>query len=170
MLRSIAAAIISALRSLTGFARRVVAAPFQMLGNIFGGAGDPPAVPPVETPTPDDDEPAPGPNMDLVYKQLANIVMTWAAESVVDGQPRPMPQKFPRELSKWLPGISLDEAYAIISATEAEVSAHLRSRELIHGVRSVRPLEPAVWPKESCPSLERDSLPITCDPSYALAQ
>lgn len=149
MFRSIVAAVVRALKAIAGFARRVAAAPFLALANPFGGGGDVPAVPEV-APTMAEDEAEAGPDMDKVYKELANIVMAWAANSIVDGQPGPLPPhpRLPRSLAEWLRGIELDEAHAIINASENEVSAHLRSRELIPGVRSVRPLEPATWPEK----------------------
>jgi hypothetical protein len=148
--------------------RRVAAAPFQALANIFGGSGDLPAVPPVAPSEIDED--APGPNMDAIYRDLAIAVRTWCAKSIIAQRPLPLPPKSPRGVAAWLPGLSIDEAHAIINATEIEVMSHLRSRELINGVCRVRPLEPAVWPVEPESKLDPGSLDVSCGAGYALAR
>lgn len=174
MLKAIVTAIVAALKAIGGFARRVAAAPFAALAGAFGSGIDQSVVPTVAPSAADgDDEPAPGPNLDAVYKELANIVMTWAADSIVDGQPGPLPspRPFPRVIAEWLRGISLDEAHVLINASENEVCAHLRSRELIPGLRSVRPLDPVEWPEEPRPEYSRDSPEfVSCDAGYAPAR
>lgn len=149
MLKQIISAIMRALRSVGRVAGRIASAPFVALGSMFGGGGgDMPMAPEVQPYAGDVDEPATGSDMDVVYRELANCVMAWAAESIVAGQPVPLPPKMPRSISAWLIGITLDEAHAILNATESEVSAHLWSRVLINGVSSVRPLDAVVWPEE----------------------
>ena len=169
MLKAIFRAIVNALRAVGRAAGRIVAAPFAALGSIFEGEGRDFTPPQVQEYDADEYEPSSGPDMDAVYRELANIVMTWAAVSIMDGKPAPLPPppKMPRALSEWLRGISLDEAHAIINATENEVFAHLRARELISGVRSVRPLEPAVWPAEFCRRLAGRQ-DVSYDACYAL--
>jgi hypothetical protein len=175
MLKVIVTAIVAALKAIGGFARRVAAAPFAALASAFGSGVDQSVVPTVAPSAADgdDEEPAPGPNLDAVYKELANIVMTWAADSIVDGQPGPLPspRPFPRGIAEWLHGISLDEAHVLINASEAEVCAHLRSRELIPGLRSVRPLDPVAWPEEPRPYSGWGSPEfVSCDAGYAPAR
>jgi hypothetical protein len=150
MVKAIISAIVSALRSLGRIAGRIATAPLRAINRILGvdDGSDPGDAPDVARYTGDDEAPATGPDLDAVYRELANIVMAWAANSIVSGQPAPLPPKMPRDLSAWLPGISLDETHVLINADEMAVSSHLRSRELIRGVRSVRPLEAAVWPEE----------------------
>ena len=168
MMKAIVTAIISAFKAIGSFARRVAAAPFQALAHAFGG--DVPAVPPVAAPaTEDDEDVAPRHDMAGVYRELAIAARTWAANSILACQPEPLPPRFPRAMQEWLRGITPDEAHAIINASEKQVFAHLRSSELIDGLRSVRPLEPAVWPGEFGP-LDQDSLDLTCDAGYALAR
>lgn len=170
-MKAIVTAIISAFKAIGSFARRVAAAPFAALASAFGSGVDQSVVPTVSPPAADgdDDEPAPGPNLDVVYRELAIAARTWAANSILAGQPEPLPPRFPRAMQEWLRGITPDEAHAIINASEKQVFAHLRSSELIVGVRSVRPLEPAVWPEESRP-LGLDSSDLTCDAGYAHAR
>lgn len=167
MLKAVFVAIFAALKAIGGLARRVAAAPFEALARAFGD--DVPPVPqPAAPAVMDDDEPSPRPTMDAVYRELAIAARTWAANSIIAGQPEPLPPKFPRAMQEWLRGISVDEAHAIINASESQVFAHLRSSELIAGVRSVRLLEPAVWPEEPR-SLDQDSYEVTCGASYAHA-
>jgi hypothetical protein len=170
MLRKIFGAIANALRSIGRVAGLVASAPFRVLHRILVGdiEDDVPPAPDV-APPPEEAAPA-GPDMDAVYKELANIVAAWAAESIVAGQPQPQPPKFPRGPGEWLPGITIDEANTLANASEEAVSAHLRSRELIPGVRSVRALQPATWPEEPNVALDHGSSEfIISDPAAAFS-
>ncbi len=158
MLRSVIGAIVSALKSLGRLAGHVATAPFRAVARVIGGGGgDMPATAEAAPYEGDEDQPRRGPDIDAVYRELALAVRTWCADSIIDGQPGPLPPKFPRALEAWLPGITFDEARDILDASERAISEHLRSRELIPGVRSVRPLQAAVWPDDSPPAPNQGS-------------
>lgn len=153
MLRSIVTAIVSALKSIGRFAGRIVAAPFAAFGAMVGGeAAAPPQIdlpPPIETTTNDNSE---------VYKQIADAIMRWACDSVIDDRPAPLPPGLPLAVKEWLPGLSRDECEAIVESEQNDVLAHFLGRCPIVGVRSVQPLTPVgEWPaRESEPTPEAE--------------
>jgi hypothetical protein len=148
MLRSIAAAIVSALMSMVRIGRGILAIPGKVIQGILGGGGavsDIPPPPPVSI----DSDGMPGADfaalIERVYAEHAARVQAWAASSLSAGAYQPLPEKLPRDVEAWLPGLRPSELLAIIDATPEAVCAHLRSKDLIVGVRSVRPLDAIAW-------------------------
>jgi hypothetical protein len=86
-----------------------------------------------------------GPDLVAFGEQLAAILQRWAATSVIQEQPAELPPRLPRGVAAWLPGLTRDEVIKLMSAPRADVGLHLRSLEIIPGVRTVRPLEPVRW-------------------------
>jgi hypothetical protein len=148
MLKAIFSAISSALRAVCRLSGRVATWPARMLGGLFGGGGL--AVPPApETSAEVDDvPPAPAPDYKMIYEQTALAVMQWCVDSLVAGTPAPIPPKMPRGISAWLPGLTREECISLGCADRMAVSAHLRTFDLVRGVRSVRPLDCLEWPPE----------------------
>jgi hypothetical protein len=148
MLKAIFSAISSALRAVCRLSGRVATWPARMLGGLFGGGGL--AVPPApETSAEVDDvPPAPAPDYKMIYEQTALAVMQWCVDSLVAGTPAPIPPKRPRGISAWLPGLTREECISLGCADRMAVSAHLRTFDLVRGVRSVRPLDCLEWPPE----------------------
>lgn len=154
MLRAIATAIVSALKSVGRMFGRIAAAPFAAIDAMIGGGG---AVPPpielpdpIETTTNDHTE---------VYRQIADSIMRWACASVIDDRPAPLPPGLPLAIREWLPGLTRDECEAIVESEMTDVLAHSKGVLPIVGVRSVQPL-PAVseWSaRESEPTSENEA-------------
>jgi hypothetical protein len=148
MFRSIINAIGSVIRSLGRIVRGVLAFPGRVIHGILGGGGpvsDIPGPPPVSI----DSDDAPGAEfaeaLERSYAMMAAIIQAWAASSLSAGAYQPIQGKLSRAVEEWLPGLRPSELLAIIDATPEAVSAHLRSQELIPGVRSVRPLAAIAW-------------------------
>jgi len=155
MLNSIVAAVLTALKSVFSCARKVLSLPFRTLDAILGGGGDIDIPPAPELPSEESDEvPSPKPHWEKIYENLALSVMQWCVESVELGQPAPVPPIMPRGISVWLPGLREGELIALVCAGRKGVSAHIRSQELVPGVRSVRKLEAIRWSEKPRP--ERD--------------
>jgi len=147
MLKAVFSAIASVLKSFGRLFGRVAAAPFRMLDGMLGGGG--PAVPPApEASAEAEDVPAPAQDHKHLYEQIALAVMQWCLDSLVADHKMPIPPKMPRGISAWLPGLTRDECIVLASADRMAVSAHIRSHELVRGVRSVRPLDRLEWPPE----------------------
>jgi hypothetical protein len=152
MLKAICAAVVSALKAIGGVLRAGLALPGKLIHGILGGGGgavsDIPGPPPVSI---YDDAPVPETGAALTklfedaYEANSARVRAWAASSLSAGYYQPLPEKLPRAVEAWLPGLRPSELLAIIEATPEAVSAHLRSQDLIAGVRSVRPLEAIEW-------------------------
>jgi hypothetical protein len=148
MLKSVFSAIASALKAVGRVFRRVAVAPFRAIGGLFGVGGyDVPPAPEVSDEA--DDVPTPAPDYKVIYEQLALAVMQWCVDSLVAGDHAPIPPKMPRKVAAWLPGLTREECIAIGCADRMAVFAHLRSYDLVRGVRSVRPLDRLEWPPET---------------------
>jgi hypothetical protein len=148
MLKQIFSAVASALKAVGRLFGRVAAMPLRMLDVLLGGGG--PAEPPMTAVSSEADDvpPEPAPDHKHLYEQIALAVMQWCLDSLVAGGQAPIPPKMPRKVAAWLPGLTRDECIALASANRMAVSAHVRSYELLRGVRSVRPLDRLEWPPE----------------------
>jgi hypothetical protein len=163
MLRAICAAVVSALKAIGGVLRAGISLPGRLVRTILGGGGgavsDIPGPPPVSL---YGDAPAPETGAEIAkvfadaYEANAALVRAWAASSLSAGYYQPLPDKLPRDVEKWLPGLRPSELLAIIEATPEGVSAHLRSQDLLAGVRSVRPLEAIAWHDDTPQPLPAD--------------
>jgi hypothetical protein len=148
MLKAIFSAIASALRGIGRLFGRVAVMPFRALDGLLGGGGlAVPLAPDVSAEV--DDVPAvPALDYKLIYERLALNVMQWCCDSLVADTQAPIPPKMPRGISAWLPGLTRGECISLGCADKMAVSAHLRSYDLVSGVRSVRPLDRLEWPPE----------------------
>jgi hypothetical protein len=156
MLKSIIAAVLTALKSVFSCARKLVPLPFRMFDAMLGGGSDIDIPPAPELPSEEGDEVrSPAPGWESIYQNLALSVMRWCVESVELGQPAPVPPKMPRGISEWLLGLREAELIALVSAGRIGISAHIRSQELVSGVRSVRKLEAAKWPEKPRPEWDQ---------------
>jgi hypothetical protein len=148
MLRSIAAAIVSMLLSIGRIGRGILAFPGKVIQGFFGGGGavsDIPGPPPVSIDSDAGDTADFTAALERSYAMMAAIIQAWAARSLTAGAYQPIEGKLSRSVEAWLPGLRPSELLAIIDATPEAVCAHLRSRDLIAGVRSVRPLDAVAW-------------------------
>ncbi len=149
MLRAIVTAIVNVLKSIGRAAGRVIAAPFAAINALIGGeASVPPPIdlpPPIETTAHDNSE---------VYKQIADAIMRWCCDSVIDDRPAQLPPGLPLAIKEWLPGLTRDECEAIVESEQADVLAHIQGVCPVSGVRSVQPLARVIeWPaRESEPT------------------
>jgi hypothetical protein len=155
MLKSVLLSIVSALRSVAGVIGRIAMAPLRCIDRVLvrGDGGSPREIPEVRRY--DDAEPLDAADRQAMYIELANRIMAWAADSIVDDAPAPLPEKLPIGVREWLPGMTRDECRALINAHEKAVSAHIQRLFALPGLRPVQPLTPLrEWPAE--PSLAFD--------------
>jgi hypothetical protein len=152
MFQAIISAIGAALRAIGIAIRGIAAIPGNLVHSILGGAGavsDIPGPPPVSiyAPAPDGAEAgaAMAATLAEAHERNAALVQIWAASSLSYGAYQEIPEKLPRDVEAWLPGLRVSELLAIIGATPEGLSAHLRSQDLLPAVRSVRPLKAIAW-------------------------
>jgi hypothetical protein len=158
MFRAIINSIVSALRGMARFGRRMLAVPGNLIHSLLGGGGpvsDIPAPPPVSIDSDEGGMAEFAAAMERSYAMQAAIIQAWAAASLSAGDYQPVQGKLSHAVSEWLPGLRPSELLAIIDATPADVSAHLRSQVLISEVRSVRPLAAIAW-VDDMPQTEPD--------------
>jgi hypothetical protein len=178
MFKRILSAIASALKAMFYVAGRVVTAPFRIVDAMLGG-GSMWGLP--ELPTPSDVPATDAPageasrkDMELASAREANVVLGWAAESIIDDEPAPLPNphRCSRATSSWLRGLTRDECELLINSDEKATSAHLRGRREIPGVRKVQPLEPAPWPpreRADCETISPGFAAVSADPTLSRA-
>jgi hypothetical protein len=157
MLKSICAAIGTALKGAVSFLRAIVAVPGRAVAQLLGGGAPEP---------PDEDSPlvedlarrvaAEDAAAEDNYRKIAAAVWHWCIDSLLADGPIAAPKWLPRGVREWLPGLDAVEAERIVAANKDAVRAHLYGLYAIPGVRKVQRL-PAVaeWPPE----------PIYKDPS-----
>jgi hypothetical protein len=81
-------------------------------------------------------------------KRNAAVVMNYLCD-VMQGLPTPVPDRLPRLVKKWLPGLRTNEIVALVMADQARVAEHLAGSHLVDGVPRVCELPP----------VERDPVP-----------
>src|ERR1700686_1881682 len=148
MFRSLINAIGSVIRSMGRIVRGVLALPGRVIHGILRGGGpvsDIPGPPPVSIDSDAGDTADFTAALERSYAMMAAIIQAWAARSLTAGAYQPIEGKLSRSVAEWLPGLRPAELLAVIEATPEAVCAHLRSRHLIAGVRSVRPLDAIAW-------------------------
>jgi hypothetical protein len=148
MFKAIINAVVSALRSIGRVGRALLAVPGNLIHRMLGGPApfsDIPSPPEVSIDSDDGGSAEFASALDRSYSMSAAIVQAWAAASLSAGAYQPVPPKLPHAVADWLSGLRPSELLAIIDTDSGAVSAHLRSQELIAGVRSVRPLAPIAW-------------------------
>jgi hypothetical protein len=148
MFRSLINAIGSVIRSMGRIVRGVLAFPGRVIHGILGGGGpvsDIPGPPPVSIDSDAGDTADFTAALERSYAMMAAIIQAWAARSLTAGDYQPVEGKLSRSVEEWLPGLRPSELLRLIDATPEAVSAHLRSKDLIAGVRSVRPLAAIAW-------------------------
>lgn len=142
MLRAIFNAIASGLAAAVRFTGRMLTAPLRW----FGGGGGEPMLPEFVPPEPVAD---PGPDRAALYDDIARVIMTWAADSIIADGPVPLPPRMPIALREWCSGLSRAECWEIMESDRMAVSSHLQHCFAIPGVRPVQRLQPVVaWPAE----------------------
>jgi hypothetical protein len=145
LLRAIISAIVNALRSGARFLGRAAAFPLRLINGLSGGGGDVPELP---EPEPCRDPENTSVDNQAVYREIVLAVMRWAAESIVADRPEPVPPRLPRPVQEWLPGLSRDECWRLMNASERDISAHMQGLFAIDAVPKVRPLQAKEWPPE----------------------
>jgi hypothetical protein len=96
----------------------------------------------------------------------AREVTRYAAASLIDDAPAPLPADLPPALREWCRGLSRDESLAICGARPEAVSAHIQGIFMLPDVRKVQKLPAAQWPGEPSPEYDDGSLDVA--PSYAI--
>lgn len=153
-LRSIAAVF----RTAFSFLGSVAMTPFRVVGNVLerlvGGGGGMPELPDLSE-LREPRAPAPDPKGDAYIAEheaqmergrlMANALMGYCADSVVDDCPAELPNQLSPELKSWARGLSRDECVAIMSADERTVHAHIAGLFHMPDVRRVTSLPPATW-------------------------
>jgi hypothetical protein len=76
---------------------------------------------------------------------MAELVLAWAANSIIDDAPAHLPDVLTDELKSWARGLSREECECILEAEEHAISAHIQGVFLLPGVRRVQPLPTADW-------------------------
>jgi hypothetical protein len=147
----IISAIVSALRSMFIAVGRVATAPFKIIDRMLGGSASPWGIPEVQPAHVDDPSASSQPmskiDWDIEYAKEANVVLAWAATSIIDDRPAelPTPPRCSRATREWLKGLTRDECEILLNSGEKSVSRHLRGRERIPGLRKVEPLDAVKW-------------------------
>lgn len=146
ILTAIKNALMSAFRSIG----RGLAAVFRVLP-FGGGGGNGPIEPPQIADEVEELQPTVRPSScsvaDAFLDAMADHAITWAANSIVDDAPAPLPDDLDPALREWLPGLTREQCEALISRTPLEVAAHLRGPWPIPGVPKLQRLQPlGRWP------------------------
>jgi hypothetical protein len=76
---------------------------------------------------------------------MAEIMLAWSADSIIDDAPARLPEGLTCDLKAWARGLSREECECILEAEEHAISAHIQGVFLIPGVRKVQPLPTAEW-------------------------
>jgi hypothetical protein len=150
MFRSIVAAIVSALRSAFMAVGRVATVPLRFIDRLLGGSASPWGIPeaaPAHVEDPAGQAPMSAIDWNIEYAKEANVVMNWAATSIIDDGPAelPSPPRCSRATREWLKGLTRDECEILLNSGEKSISQHLRDRERFPGLRKVQPLEATRW-------------------------
>lgn len=169
MLKAIVSAFVGALKAAGRILGRVVATPFRMLDGPLGGDGPPvpPEIPEVLPPEPVE----PTSDRAAMYADIANVVMTWCADSVISDRPVALPPRLPIALREWMPGLNRDECFTLMNADKITVSDHLERTFPLPGVRPVQPLRPLPeWPAAPAPVVAPETagfaaIALDCSPS-----
>ncbi|QOZ66392.1 hypothetical protein [Bradyrhizobium arachidis] len=148
MLRSILSAIGAALKGAFFFVWEALRLPGRLFAGLLGGTADGP--PAGDSPLVSDlkSELAERKSLADTHDKIARSVLAWAADSIIDDRPAPVPTWLPRELKNWLPGLTRDEVETLVSSDNQAISAHIREIYALNGVRKVQPLPAAEWPPE----------------------
>jgi hypothetical protein len=73
-------------------------------------------------------------------ERIAQIVGSWARDTVYNRQRAAIPRGVLRDVAAWLPGLGAREVMNLASASAFDVKHHIFGQELIAGVRRVQPL------------------------------
>lgn len=152
MLKTIFSAIATALRGIGGLMKAVAAAPGRRLMRVLGGGGyEPPDAPAYDALA---DQAEIKEKSMTASAEIALIVQEWAAQSIIAGDPVPVPPILPPETRSWLRGLSRADAALIVKAEKHAVSGHLQRYFLIEGLPPVRSMAPSgAWPSRPRPSI-----------------
>jgi len=161
MLKSILSGIAAALRSIGRAVVGIAMAPLRFVDGLLGGSGgdSSPQIPEIRSY--DDEVQLDGDDRQAMYIEIANKILAWAADSIIDSAPTSLPPGLPIELRYWVPGLTRQECETLINADEKAVSAHIQGIFPLPGVRPVQRLTPLLeWPRE--PSLSLDEEDSVC--------
>lgn len=156
MLRSILSAIASAFVSVFRFTGRALTAPLRWFGG--GGQALPEFVPPPEPLSAEETQ-----DRAALYDDIARVIMTWAADSLIADCPVPLPPRVPIALRDWAPGLSRNECWELMEAERLAVSSHLQRCFTLPGVRPVGPLTPIAWGPAALRSTESASFRVIAE-------
>lgn len=148
MLRRILLAIGATLKGAFLFVWEALCLPGRLFAGLLSGAADGP--PPGDSPLVSDlkTELAERKSLADNHDKVARSVRAWAADSIIDDRPAPVPTWLPRELKSWLPGLTREEVETLLSSDNPAISAHIRKIYALSGIRKVQPLSAAEWPPE----------------------
>jgi hypothetical protein len=157
MIRAIITAVAGALRKAFGALRGLAAMPFRALASIGGGGGwSMPDAPTVGLEDADNDRATAADRRMADGLTMANLMLSYAADSVVEDRPADVPAGLTPELKRWAQGLSRDECETLLMSDERGISAHIQGVFHLPGVRRAAPLPPARWSQESSPAHDDD--------------
>jgi hypothetical protein len=141
--------ILAGLKGIFGWCLGAIGMAITFPFRLFGG-GYAPALPEIRQPGPMPSLTRPPTGLtpaDLAKSDARNagMIISWAAEHVRTGA-AVVPDRLPRGVKSWLPGLRHGELMALIKADLQRVSDHISGKGLIAGVPKVGPL-PAQPPR-----------------------
>jgi hypothetical protein len=71
---------------------------------------------------------------------MAEAILAWAANSVIDDASARIPDGLTDDLKSWARGLSREECETVLRAEEHAISAHIQGVFVLPGVRKVQPL------------------------------
>lgn len=162
MIKAFITAFVTALQRGFSALRGLAAAPFRALSAIGGGGGySMPDAPTVGLDDADGDRAAASDRAMAAGLMMANLMMTYAANSVVDDRPADVPAGLTPELQRWARGLTRDECERLLLSDERGISAHLQGVFMLPGVQKVAPLPPARWSEGPSPARDDDPLDLS---------
>lgn len=97
----------------------------------------------------------------------ARAVTRYAAASLLDDLPAPLPPDLTPALKEWCRGLSREECIEICGARPEAVSSHIQCVFLLPSVRKVSALPTTEWPREPLPGWGNGS-PHFLSSAYAI--
>lgn len=148
-MKSILAAIGTALRSAFAFFRALISIPGRLVAGLFGGSAEPPPV--GDSPLVRDlkQEFTEAETMQKTCENIAAIIAAWCADCIVADRllPAPKPPRVSRAVADWLPGLKREECTELVCAGKRGISKHIDGSRPLPGVRRVQRLTSlSAWP------------------------
>lgn len=148
-MKSLFAAIGTALRAAFSFLRSVISIPGRLVAGLLGGTAE---VPPAgDSPLVEELQAELSETAEVTRRnaeKIAAIVSAWCADSMIAGRPlpAPVPPRVTRAVANWVPGLTREECAELVCAGKDAVCEHIAGTCAIVGVRPVQRLDPlSAW-------------------------